>query len=43
MPSFKPKVTKKINVNKKSIVTLDKKHKEYCDNFHNNEVNEIPK
>lgn len=43
MPSFKPKVTKKIAVNSKSIVTLDKKHKEYCDNFHLNETIEIPK
>ena len=43
MPSFKPKVTKKITVNSKSIITLDKKHKEYCDSFYNNEVSEIPK
>ena len=43
MPSFKPKVTKKITVSSKSIVTLDKKHKEFCDNFYNNEINEIPK
>ena len=43
MPSFKPKVTKKIMVNSKSIITLDKKHQEFCDSFHNNEINEIPK
>tara|TARA_B100000886_G_scaffold321418_1_gene263601 strand:+ start:6206 stop:7321 length:1116 start_codon:yes stop_codon:yes gene_type:complete len=43
MPSFKPKVAKKINVNSKSIVTLDKKHQEYCDSFNNNEQIEIPK
>ncbi len=43
MPNFKPKVTKKINVNSKSIVTLDKKHQEYCDSFNNNEQVEIPK
>ena len=43
MPSFKPKVTKKINVNSKSIITLDKKHNEFCDNFHMNETIEIPK
>ena len=29
MPTFKPKVNKKINVNSRSIVTLDKKHKDF--------------
>ena len=43
MPNFKPKVNKKINVNSKSIVTLDKKHKEFCDKFEYDEFTEIPK
>ena len=33
MPSFKPKTTKKIIVDKKSIVTLDGKHSEHIEQF----------
>ena len=33
MPNFKPKASKKIVVNKKSIVTLDSKHNEKMNEF----------
>lgn len=33
MPAFKPKTTKKIIVDKKSIITLDSKHSEYLEEF----------
>ena len=33
MPSFKPKASKKIKINKKSIVTLDSKHDEKMEEF----------
>ena len=33
MPNFKPKASKKIVVNKKSIVTLDSKHNEKMKEF----------
>ena len=33
MPNFKPKASKKIIVNKKSIVTLDSKHNEKIKEF----------
>lgn len=39
---FKPKTNKKIKVEKKSIMTLDKKHNEIISSIHNNE-NQIPK
>ena len=37
MPSFKPKSAKKIKFNKKSIVTLDNKHKEILNEFSKDE------
>ena len=43
MPSFKPKTTKKIKVNKKSIVTLDGKHNEFINEFNKDEQDKIPK
>ena len=33
MPTFKPKSNKKIQVNKKTQVTLDSKHKEFLNDF----------
>ena len=35
MPSFKPKASKKILINKKSIITLDSKHNEKMKEFSN--------
>ena len=43
MPSFKPKTAKKIKVNKKSIITLDGKHKEFINEFNKDEQDNIPK
>jgi hypothetical protein len=43
MPSFKPKTTKKIKVNKKSIVTLDGKHNEFINEFNKDQQDKIPK
>ena len=43
MPSFKPKPTKKIIVNKKDAVTLDEKHKEFMSNFMIDESITIPR
>ncbi len=43
MPSFKPKTTKKIKVNKKSIVTLDGKHNDFINEFNKDEQDKIPK
>ena len=43
MSSFKPKTTKKIKVNKKSIVTLDGKHNEFINEFNKDEQDKIPK
>jgi hypothetical protein len=42
MPSFKPKSTKKLHVNKKSSVTLDGKHKEFLNEFARDEEDNIP-
>lgn len=42
MPSFKPKNNKKIKFNKKSSVTLDGKHKEFLNEFVEDETNSIP-
>jgi hypothetical protein len=42
MPAFKPKTTKKINVNSNSNITLDSKHKEIVTNF-SKEENKLPK
>ena len=35
MPNFKPKTAKKIIVNEKDTITLDKKHEEICSEFNN--------
>jgi len=43
MPSFKPKASKKIKINKKSIVTLDSKHDEKMGEFLDISNNIIPK
>jgi len=43
MPSFKPKVSKKIKVCKKYTTTLDGKHKEFVNEFTKDEFNTIPK
>jgi hypothetical protein len=43
MPTFKPKSTKKIKVNKKYTTTLDGKHKEYVNEFSKNDIDVIPK
>jgi hypothetical protein len=42
MPSFKPKTSKSIKINKKTSVTLDGKHKEFLNEFSKNEMNLIP-
>ena len=33
MPAFKPKVNKKIKINKKSMITLDNKHSQKMKQF----------
>ncbi len=43
MPNFKPKASKKIIVNKKSIVTLDSKHNEKMAEFLDISNNILPK
>jgi hypothetical protein len=43
MPTFKPKANKKIKVCKKTSTTLDGKHKEFVNEFTNNEYYYIPK
>lgn len=43
MPSFKPKAAKKIKVCKKYSSTLDGKHKEFVNEFVNDEFSVIPK
>jgi hypothetical protein len=42
MPSFKPKANKKIKINKKTTTTLDGKHKEFINEFNQDELNNIP-
>jgi len=42
MPNFKPKTNKKIKFNKKSSVTLDLKHKEFLNEFSNDDNDVIP-
>ena len=37
MPNFKPKTNKKINIDEKSIVTVDTKHEELLEQFKNDE------
>jgi hypothetical protein len=43
MPSFKPKTTKKINVNQRDTITLDSKHNEFLEKFQRAEDDDIPK
>ena len=43
MPNFKPKASKKIIVNKKSIVTLDSKHNEKMKEFLDISNNILPR
>uniref|UniRef100_A0A6C0E3P8 Viral late gene transcription factor 3 zinc ribbon domain-containing protein n=1 Tax=viral metagenome TaxID=1070528 RepID=A0A6C0E3P8_9ZZZZ len=43
MPSFKPKLEKKIFIDKKISTTLDGKHSEFVDQFQYDEENIIPK
>lgn len=42
MPTFKPKTSKSIKINKKTSITLDNKHKEFLNDFYNDEHNVIP-
>jgi hypothetical protein len=42
MPSFKPKAAKKIKICKKNSTTLDGKHKEFLNDFANDEADIIP-
>ena len=42
MPNFKPKASKKITINNKSIVTLDSKHNEKMQEFENITTKIIP-
>jgi hypothetical protein len=42
MPTFKPKTSKSIKLNKKSSFTLDGKHKEFLNEFYKDENNVIP-
>jgi hypothetical protein len=42
MPSFKPKTSKKIKVNKKTSVTLDGKHNEILHEFAKDEMDRVP-
>ena len=42
MPNFKPKTNKKIKFNKKSVITLDTKHKEFLNEFNKDDNNRIP-
>jgi hypothetical protein len=43
MPSFKPKNTRKIIVNKKSTITLDNKHTQLMDTFNKELLETLPK
>jgi hypothetical protein len=42
MPSFKPKTSKKIKVNKKNSITIDNKHNEIMNDFSKDEQDVIP-
>jgi hypothetical protein len=42
MPSFKPKTSKKIKVNKKNSITIDNKHNEIMNDFSKDEQDIIP-
>jgi hypothetical protein len=43
MPTFKPKTTKNITIDKKNLITLDGTHREYMNGFARDEFNHIPK
>ena len=43
MPTFKPKTNKKIRISRKNTITLDGKHKEFMNEFTQDELDEIPK
>jgi hypothetical protein len=43
MPAFKPKVNKKITINKKSMITLDNKHSEILEKINKKETEELPR
>jgi hypothetical protein len=43
MPTFRPKHIKKITIPQNQQFTLDKKHSEFIEEFHNNEESIIPK
>ena len=43
MPAFKPKSSKKIEVDNRCNITLDNKHKEFINKFKNNKNIVIPK
>lgn len=43
MPTFKPKPTKNIKVNKKNLTTLDGTHREFMNEFARDECSNIPK
>lgn len=43
MPSFKPKTTKKINVDQRDTITLDSKHNEFLEKFQKAKDDDIPK
>ena len=43
MPNFKPKTAKKIIVNEKDTITLDKKHEEICSEFKSKNEDIVPK
>jgi hypothetical protein len=42
MPSFKPKTSKSIKLNKKTSITLDGKHKEFLHEFSKDETDVMP-
>ena len=42
MPSFKPKTNKEITTDVQRNITLDIKHNEYINKFHNYETVKIP-
>ena len=42
MPTFKPKTVKKLKVSKRASTTLDGKHREFINQFHKDEHDNIP-
>ena len=43
MPTFKPKNSKKLQIDEKKNETVASKHKDFLNTFYNNETVEIPK